>query len=202
VPKNVGAALGITVNPQGEAPLPAVHRCELRPEAGGPARHWQAVAERGRRFTLRNLDPGSYHLVARAGSDHLREERYYRPVEARVELVAGVETPLEIRPEVGGRLSLTTVTPEARTGVGAYCWIETARGERIDAPFAKFTDHGSTFSSGRLPECAGPALLAEILKPGQYRLHIAHADYRPVSRRLRIEAGETTTLEIALEPSH
>jgi hypothetical protein len=53
-------------------------------------------------------------------------------VEAHVELVAGAEAHLELRPEVGGRLQILTVTPEGRTGVGAVCWLEPVLGEHLD----------------------------------------------------------------------
>jgi RNA polymerase sigma-70 factor (ECF subfamily) len=193
------ATLVVTVSPDADVALPAEYRFELRPAAGGATTRHHASAERGRRFVVRELDAGSYHLVARAGNGDAREERYYRRVEAPVELVAGAETRLELRPEAGGRLQILTVTPEGRTGVGAICWLETVRGERVDVSFAKYAHFGSTISRGRLPMTSGPAFVVEVLEPGPYRLHLVHEDYRPVGRELRVEAGRTTGLKIDLE---
>jgi hypothetical protein len=197
--KSLRSTLAVTIAPEEGDTLPAAYRFELTPTGGGPVRRFCVTAGMHRRYVLRGLAPGSYRVVARAGESDLRDEWYCRTVEASVDLVDGVETPLELRPKLGGRLKLLTVAPDGRTCVGAFCWIETASGERLDVVHAKFSDDGAMISKGRLPKCDGPAFVRGVLVPGFYRLYVVPDSYRSVAREFRIKGGETTELRINLE---
>ena len=67
--------------------------------------------------------------------------------------------------------------------------------------FAKYTERGSTLSSGRVPSGKGPAYGARVLLPARYRLHVEPRDegYRPQSVEVPIEAGKTATVVIDLD---
>ena len=160
-----------------------------------------AVAE-GTRYVVRDLSPGDYLLVARPGGEDGREGAFYTVAEARVRLVVDVEASATLYLRPGGRLVVTTRTPDGGTGVRAKCWLETPTGERLKPTFAKYKRNGSTVSVGRLPPLLGPAFAMDAIAPGRFRLHVepyASERLRPQVVDVVIEVGRIARVDILLE---
>ncbi len=205
VPAPEKATLVMTLEPQGDGPLPALPTAFsvylFRPGDAREDYAYRHTSLRNSEIALKDLDEGTFRLEVWPGSMSQRDQSFYRKAVTDVTLKAGETTRLSLPLAPGGRLRILVRDPEGHTNIAAGCEVIGPDGRAVEAGFAKFEGGGTSMSTGGLPGAAGPAEAMEPLAPGNYAIRVKPLDSTlgPKTVTVQIDVGRLTVAEIGLD---
>ncbi|MHC4730850.1 MAG: carboxypeptidase-like regulatory domain-containing protein, partial [Planctomycetota bacterium] len=163
-------------------------------KAANPGQWRDPIAKNGV-FRLQGLTPGRHRLVVRPGVTWHKGLSYWRPAETWVDIPDGDEVAVTIRIERGGLIRIVARAPDGAP-VRGPCTVRDDRGRNVPVVFQ--SDGGTVQSSSWIDD--GPTDVGPAFPPGTYTVELSPAGYRSATRHVRVEAGRTTDVALALVP--
>jgi hypothetical protein len=132
---------------------------------------------------------------------------YYPDAIVPVEIRAGEKSEVHVNLRLGGRLRLDARAPDGTFLAGTSCKLVDAEGTFVPVVLTGLRSRGGheTSINGEFGHPAalvgdGPNDVVGALAPGRYTVHFERKGYRAMDVRVTLVAGETSRLEVTLQP--
>jgi hypothetical protein len=168
------------------------------PQRFSPAVRRDVESPEGR-FLLTDLPAGRWILVVRAGGAWNGGEGYFLDETLELEVPDEGQAEARVTLRSGGRIRIDARGP-AKEPVPARCVVEDGNGVPVPVSFMFGSEGAFIATNGGLAP-GGENLVVPALPEGTYSLRFTAEGYAPTNEIVRVRAGETTRVTVALEKS-
>ncbi len=177
------------------------------PRTGARMVPWQAADQHEESYRVIAKKPGRYLLIVRANARNwYTRAGHYLDATTEIEVPENGSLRVTIDLVLGARIRVAARGPDGAL-LHADVDLRNSDDEPVSGVLSVFRSDGvaSSNANGLLSGTMGmngtvPNDLVQAIPAGRYRVTFSHEGYRPRTKEIVLTAGETTTVDVALEP--